>query len=314
MEEKTGGLLENIQVGSIHTYRNMSVAPLKSDKETSLEYLTLSQAMAKGLLVIREVTIAGNIPELSVLNMSRLPVLLLDGEEVQGAKKNRALNTSILVPPGANIVIPVSCTEQGRWDYTSWELKDSGVLMPASIRACKQAAVTRNVRQYRRHASDQNEIWEQVVRLHQDLDSASSTGALRDAYHSKQADLDDYVQAFAHIRGHNGVAVFVDNQLVGLDLLCHRPAMDNLLPKLIASYAMDALRIGTDTPARKPAREQVELFLQSVGRCTLESHPSQGMGEDARLECDDFQGAALIAAGEVIHLAAFAKSIICTPQ
>jgi hypothetical protein len=40
---------------------------------------------------------------------------LLDGEELIGAKQNRALNLTILAPAKQVIVIPVSCVEAGRW-------------------------------------------------------------------------------------------------------------------------------------------------------------------------------------------------------
>jgi hypothetical protein len=42
-------------------------------------------------------------------------LLLLDGEELVGAKQNRILNTTVLVDAHVTVTIPVSCVEQGRW-------------------------------------------------------------------------------------------------------------------------------------------------------------------------------------------------------
>jgi hypothetical protein len=53
------------------------------------------------------------VPELRVKNSGDLPVLILDGEELVGAKQNRIVNVTILVPPHSETVIPVSCIEAG---------------------------------------------------------------------------------------------------------------------------------------------------------------------------------------------------------
>ena len=48
-------------------------------------------------------------------------LLMLDGEELVGAKKNRVLNVTVLIAAQSDTVIPVSCVEQGRWSYWSQE-------------------------------------------------------------------------------------------------------------------------------------------------------------------------------------------------
>jgi hypothetical protein len=306
MEEKIGILLESICVGDIVTHKNMAVAPLTLPSQSGPEYLTLSQGFEQQTLSVQEVSEGGSVPELSVVNKGNLHVLLLDGEEICGAKQNRVLNTSILIAPGAKTVIPVSCTEQGRWNYTSKEFEDSGILMARSLRSSKQASVTRNVRESRRYNSDQMEVWEDVASLHADLGTSSKTGAMRDAYKLKKVALENYAKAFSGIDSLNGIAVFLRGEIVGIDFLSYIPAMDNLLPKLIGSYAMDALRISKEE-TKEPKKGDVRKLLERAGRCALEVHPSQGTGDDARLDGKDIQGAALIAEETVIHLALFAK-------
>jgi len=66
------------------------------------------------------------VPELAVVNDGDIHVLLLDGEELRGAKQNRMLNTTILLKPKSKTIIPVSCTEQGRWNYASAESATRG--------------------------------------------------------------------------------------------------------------------------------------------------------------------------------------------
>lgn len=307
MEELIGATLDNLTMGAMLIHKNMAVVPLTVTEPGGPAYLTLRQALAQGQVSIQEISEAGSVPELSVVNQSSQFVLLLDGEEICGAKQNRVLNTSILVAPGSKTTIPVSCTEQGRWNYTSKEFSDSGVAMPAFLRTAKQASVSRNVRERNSFASDQGEVWEEVSFLHRDFKVASQTGAMRDAYESKKEDLEAYTQAFASLQGHNGIAVFLGGELVGLDVLSFVPAMNDLLPKLIGSYAMDALRQSSQGDGSIASPEKVRGFLTTAGRCTLSVHPSKGHGEDVRLDGESVQGAALVAEKCVIHLALFAK-------
>jgi len=55
----------------------------------------------------------GSVPDLLVDNRGDVRVLFLEGEELIGAKQNRILNTSVLVPAHSKIKIPVSCVEPG---------------------------------------------------------------------------------------------------------------------------------------------------------------------------------------------------------
>lgn len=307
MEELIGTTLENIQIGDITIHNHMAVAPLTFAAPRGPAYLTLSQGFERHILAVQEISDGGSVPELKVVNNGDQYVLLLDGEEIRGAKQNRVLNTSILVAPNTKAVIPVSCTEQGRWAYNSKEFEDSGILMARSLRSKKQVAVTRSVRETNTYRSNQGEVWEDVASLHSDLGSSSKTGAMRDAYEAKKTDIEDYVEAFSGFKLMNGIAVFLGGKIVGVDILSYVPAMENLLPKIIGSYAMDALRFKEQEDFRKPSKDDVRKFLAKAGRCSLEVHASQGLGEDARLIGKDVQGAALLAEETVVHLAIFSQ-------
>lgn len=47
-----------------------------------------------------EVSEAGSVPSLRVVNKGERAVFLLDSEELVGAKQNRILNTSVLIAAG----------------------------------------------------------------------------------------------------------------------------------------------------------------------------------------------------------------------
>src|ERR671930_1654670 len=103
-----------IQLGEPVEHRGVVIAPLFPRTDPRAEYLTLEQAIALGFHVT-EVDAAGSVPELLAKNPLDANVLLYDGEELLGAKQNRILNVTVLVPAHAETRIPVSCVEQGRW-------------------------------------------------------------------------------------------------------------------------------------------------------------------------------------------------------
>jgi len=138
-------VLEDLRLGTGQHYENMVVIPLFGAQPEGPEYLTLAPALAQGQLTITEASESGSVPELRVVNKGDLPILLIDGEELVGAKQNRVLNTSILLEPDAETVIPVSCTEQGRWAYTSLHFADSGVVMDRRTRARKVRSVSHSL-------------------------------------------------------------------------------------------------------------------------------------------------------------------------
>jgi hypothetical protein len=137
--------LSKLEFGELQTFSNMAVIPLFTSVDESPGYLTLKEALEKGVLIVTEISKAGSVPELRVANKAEIPVLLLDGEELAGAKQNRVLNTTILLKEESETIIPVSCTEQGRWSYASAEFFDSGNIMSRNLRSRNASSVKRSL-------------------------------------------------------------------------------------------------------------------------------------------------------------------------
>ena len=114
MQEVIKEYLEKAKVGRKQVYKNMAVFPLLSDYSLISDYILLDEALGSGLIEVTEVDNHGAVPNLKVHNKSPRMVLILDGEELVGAKQNRIVNTTILIGANATVVIPVSCVEQGR--------------------------------------------------------------------------------------------------------------------------------------------------------------------------------------------------------
>jgi hypothetical protein len=186
--------MEGIKFGEIQIHKHVAVIPMIGNDNASPNYLTMKEAMESHLLMVAEVTEGGAVPELKVINQADKPVLLLDGEELSGAKQNRVLNTTILLMEKSETVIPVSCTEHGRWSYSSSHFEESGHIMSAKLRRIKNASVHENLKSMHCYRSDQEAVWDEIaIQAHANKVS-SATGAMKDILEAKQEDMDAFLE------------------------------------------------------------------------------------------------------------------------
>ncbi len=247
------------------------------------------------------------MPELKAINRSALPIVLLDGEELAGAKQNRALNTTILLPPLSATVIPVSCTEAGRWSYTSSTFRASGNITPRALRSTSQAAVGRSLAAGRTFHSDQGAVWNTIDTLRSAAAASAPTRALSDVYTARRADLADYMQAFSVVAGQVGFVALINGRVTGCDWLSLSAAYSDLHAKLVASYALDALLM-QHAATRLPERAAAEAFLTAAAGCSATTYPSAGLGSDIRYAGAGIAGSALEYKAATIHCALFAAA------
>jgi hypothetical protein len=205
MEQSIQGYLGSLQVGEVQQFKNLAMVPAVSDYDDGLGYITLGDALGAGSIEIREVSEGGSVPELRVVNRAGKMVLILDGEKLVGAKQNRIVNTTILVAAGCEIVIPVSCVEQGRWTYRSDVFESKQRMISPSIRQVKARDVSASLRSTGRYRSDQSAIWEEVAGL------ASRRGAL-----SESMDMDLIFDKEAPVIKEGGGPSCLDSLMVGV--------------------------------------------------------------------------------------------------
>ena len=77
-------------------FEHLTLVPIFGGDDRHPDYLTLDEALAEGSAEVTEVSGAGQVSQLKVVVKGAVPVLLLDGEELAGAKQNRVLNLTIL--------------------------------------------------------------------------------------------------------------------------------------------------------------------------------------------------------------------------
>ena len=95
-------------------------------------------------MIITEISTGGSVPELKLVNKSADKIMVVDGEELMGAKQNRIVNASFLNAGNSEVTIPVSCVEQGRWSYRSAMFSYGEKVMLPSLKMEKQKKMAEN--------------------------------------------------------------------------------------------------------------------------------------------------------------------------
>jgi len=305
--------LTDVLVGLETSFNRLSVVPLISRVPPAAPpYVTLDEAFAGGNFEVTEISEAGRVPELHVVNRSNRPVLMLDGEELVGAKQNRIVNLTILVPAKTNLPIPVTCVEAGRWRHRSRGFTSSAHAHHAHARARKVAQVSQSLAQTGKAQSDQQWIWADIEAKAARLEVNSDTSAMSNIFEAHQPSIDEYVAGFGTVDGQCGAVFLLDGIPVGLDLFQSDVVLRKLMPKLVRSYALDALDT-SGAPAPKPIgaanrRDAAKAFLVNVSKAAQGNatvFPTVGLGQTMRVDEGDGAAAALVLDGAVIHLAAF---------
>src|SRR5690606_15393185 len=106
------------------------------------------------------------------------------------------LNATILLREKSETIIPVSCTEHGRWSYKARYFEESGHMIPAAIRSVKNRSVGNNLKHGGMYESDQGAVWEGIACMARENKVDAPTGAMRDILEAKQEDLDEFLEHF----------------------------------------------------------------------------------------------------------------------
>jgi len=301
-----GQVLAGLAVGRPQVAGNLALFPLIAAATAAPDYLTLDEALEIGAARISEVSEAGSVPELSFVNASSRKVLLVDGEELVGARQNRILNLTILVGAGQTLVIPVSCVEHGRWSYRGRHFGSARRSLFAKARAAKMRDVSMHMRAAGRRESDQQRVWADIEHKRQAMAVESPTGAMADLFEARESDLARFESAFTPTTGQVGAAFAVNGTVRGVDVFDSAITFRKFLAKLVGSYALDAVEEGDANDAKPATIAHVKAFLAQLANATETRYDALGEGVDLRLESPSAAAGALEADGRIVHLAAFA--------
>ena len=308
--------LSHVRLGQPQRHADITLFPLFDARQSDLDYQTMDPSLMRGDLEINEINQGGEVPLLEAHNRVNEFILLLDSEEIMGAKQNRVLNTSILLPRKKRTTIPVSCTEAGRWAYASASFQSSGNMMPKASRARKMKSVTTTAASVSAacaagahsppaaccYASNQSEVWEDVSYLQKKSAVSSSTNAMSDVYEAIREKIDRMTDPFEMQPNQRGLLVLKNGEIMGLDLLSQPDAYAQLHRKILGSYVMDsAIEDATATWHGDDDKAQAEAFLGELSTAEGEAHKSAGEGTDVRYDSPTLSGTALMHEEQLIH-------------
>lgn len=309
VEERTARRLpaameEMFTVLAPRTVGPLTVAPLVRNEAPAGVYAGLASAIDRGVEVA-EVDQGGMVGRVVVHNPLAVAVLLLDGQEITGAKQDRILDASVLVPAGGRLPVAVSCVEQGRWGRRAGEATFRAAPRAASprLRMGKAEALRQGPG---RGAGAQARVWEEVRAMSRSAGSRSATGAYAGVLEALAGRVAALVEAFPVVPGQCGAVVAVGGRPVCLDVVSRADVFAGLWPCLLAGYAADAAAVAPPSASAVRRRDLVRL-LKAVSTVPLTGAPSAGAGVDVRGATARLEVTGLVDRDELVQLSAYLR-------
>jgi hypothetical protein len=213
-----------------------------------------------------------------LVNNSKRPLLLLAGEIVTGGKQDRVIAKDRIVPAESDpIDLGVFCVEPGRWVGSSGKFEASAI---------NSAMAAPSVRGRAMADKDQRKVWEEVGNARQQMSleleaaapSASAAVAGTTSYArvmqndevKKRVDSmakpveDEYQSTIQQLRNRKavGVVVAVNGEIVWADIFASTSLLEKYWPKLVRSYASEA--VVTKAKGAQVTAKQAQEFLNDM--------------------------------------------------
>ncbi len=297
--------LSGLRVGDSLTHEGLTMHPLIREVLLNKDYLTLDEALALGFARVHEVSELGSVPQLLFANCGEQAVFLLDGEELVGAKQNRILNITVLAPAGRDTVIPVSCVEAGRWSHSRPDFSSAPRAQFSMSRAKKAARVSENLASSREASSDQGEVWSDIDIKFSRMHSQSDTSAIEQVFKDHEEQLAQYVAQLNCVAGQVGAVFSIKGRVSGLEFFDAADTCQLLMPKIIRSYALDAIDPGYRGHEAGDIASPADV-IAVLTAADYSTHKAVGEGKDLRFDSTPgIAGGALFARDRIVHMCAF---------
>ena len=284
--------IESLVVGAPSALGPVTIVPLRSSAASpTVAIALLDDDSAR----VGEVSEGGVVGRIQVESLTPLPLLLVAGEILRGARQNRQINATLVIPPGEEIQVPVSCVERGRWAYRSGKgFRTANATTPWKMRSRSVRRSLRSKLHRGRHDAEQGTVWADVD-AH--LSRKQTRSGTSDLLAAMSTELQQQVSAWSPAEGDLGGAFFVGNELVGLEAFGAPAAWKAAAQRVLAGLFEEAAGVKAPEPGSVGA-DAVSALLQKLTAIEVVSTPGEGMGEELQGETEQTHLAALVAALE----------------
>lgn len=279
---------EKMEFLEVQNYENMTVIGLNTQDTHPPDLMPLDVGLDMGLVEITEINEAGSVGQLKVINNAVTPLLIMDGEEIDGAKQNRIVNSTIIIQAKTEQIINVSCTEAGRWNYNSKKFKHSNHFASSNVRRSKQDSINNSLKTTNQRISNQQEVWSNIELTQDLLDVQSTTNAQQDTYNSIQTRTDEYVKHFPVQEKQNASIIIINNQVVGMELLYNSKVYSRYHKRYMESYIIDAIAQHEECE-NEDASKLSQEFIEKMKNSKIEEYNDDNIN-DYRINNEEITG------------------------
>jgi len=293
----------NFNVSEPVEKNNITAFFLSSIEKNNNKYLSFSEAIAKNQVQISEVNKKGLVTKLSVSNKSSDNIIILNGELIIGTqiRQDRIVDSTVLIPGYATVLINTFCGEQYRWSpRLSNKISTSESLYFSSGRANNAADINTKL-------SKQCRIWSEISEKISDFNVKSFTNSVGQIYKKKKVNVEEIVNFFKIPSEAVGVALGINNQLVNIDIFSNNCMLQIYLPKIIRSIALDSFKKISKKSYLK--KKEVHRFLRQIHQANKQKRKvvEGTLGEELQFNSESVAGSILYHKEQTVHFSAFVK-------
>lgn len=276
----------------------LRVIPLIDPEPVSSDpgYDLFAEAIKRGRVVVDEHGEGARVPELVVRVRGARPVLIPEGEILQGGLQTRTVNLTVLLPEGEH-VIPVTCIEAGRWGRYR-DFRTHRYLVDAEMRRKKLRSLRERLMRWSEPRADQREVWTHVARMHAAAMVQSETEAFDALIEAYDETIENDIHGVTPLAGQVGVVVEKEGRVLGLDVFGHPTVWQKMAEKVLGGYAMAARWADAEGGSVK-----TDAFLQALMETRFKRVKAPvGLGHHLFPEGGEMTGFALVHQGQALHL------------